>query len=706
MIRAKTILILFSLAFTLSSQDSRASEIETTRDAADAVDTSRWACALCPYPLGWTGNLDFGIGWVSDASNKFADYRGLDDDGAYPAISGDFHYRNEEGRFFDLQVHDAAIDSRRMTLETGVRGKYTARLGYKEIPKYRGFGTQTVFNGVGGDSLTLPANWQPAILTSEMTSLAQSLQPVDLQTSRKILDVGLSWRLSSRWSWEADFQHQDKSGTRPYGNGVFLIDASHLPAPVDYATSRFDVGLNYKGDLGQWRLGVMASDFSNSTASFTWENPFIPVPGTEILRTSLEPDNRAYHLSLAGASQINSTIRFSGRAVIGRMEQDDELLPYSTNPSFSDLPLPRQSADTRIDLGTLDVSGKLAIRLAPRLNLTARLQHLERDNKTPVDLWTPVITDLVLRMPRPNRPYSFERERASVSVRYRPGSRIRLQAGIEREDFERTLQSVRKTDENRYFIESRIGAWHFFDVRVRLEQADRDASPYEPVEDFALPEHPLTRKFNLADREQQRVQVDLDFFPTHDFSATLSYRFGEDDYDQSVIGLQRSEEKSLSLDLNWNPTSAFTATAFFSDDEIESTITGAQSETAPPWQSNSSDSFLTTGLKLSYRPGPDTEVGIDYIRSDADGDILTADGSNDTPFPTLTTELGNVKLSVSHQFNSHWGFRLFLEHERYRSTDWAIDGLGADGIPSILTFGAVSPDYDVTLIRTQAVYRF
>ena len=49
---------------------------------------------------------------------------------------------------------------------------------------------------------------------------------------------------------------------------------------------------------------------------------------------------------------------------------------------------------------------------------------------------------------------------------------------------------------------------------------------------------------------------------------------------------------------------------------------------------------------------------------------------------------------------------LYVEREEFRAKDWAIDGYGVDGIPSVLTLGEVSPRYDVWYSRILASYRF
>jgi predicted CXXCH cytochrome family protein len=50
--------------------------------ASAQVDTSQWKCASCPVPKGTSGSVDAGVGYVTESSEKFGDYTGLDKKGA------------------------------------------------------------------------------------------------------------------------------------------------------------------------------------------------------------------------------------------------------------------------------------------------------------------------------------------------------------------------------------------------------------------------------------------------------------------------------------------------------------------------------------------------------------------------------------------------------------------------------------------------
>ncbi len=78
-----------------------------------------------------------------------------------------------------------------------------------------------------------------------MSALSASLSPVTLEIKRKIFKAGLNFRLSGNWRYAADFHHTEKDGTRAFGAGVFTIQSSHFPAPVDFSINRFDMGFEY-----------------------------------------------------------------------------------------------------------------------------------------------------------------------------------------------------------------------------------------------------------------------------------------------------------------------------------------------------------------------------------------------------------------------------------------------------------------------------
>jgi len=691
---------------TLIAADEMPSDAGDSDTQTTDFDTSRWLCSLCIYPSGWFGILDFGPGHVSDSSAKFGDYRGLEKKGLFLSLAGDTHYRDSDGRYFDLYAQNLAIDSRQFEMRGGRQGRFEVRLGYKEIPKYRGYDTQTPFLGVGSGRLTLPGDWVRSPVTSGMSALDQSQADTPLKTGRKTLDAGLTLKFPAKWSYRVDFEHQKKDGTRPFGAGLFLSNTAHFPAPVDFTTNQFDMALEYAGERSSLSFGFIGSAFENGASAITWDNPFLSAPGTESFRTGLAPDNEYYQFNLTGAFAPTPKLRLSGHAAIGRMKQDDPLLPYSINPLFSDWPLPRTSLDGKIDTSTLNLAGKLTARLARRLDLAARIKLDENDNKTAVDLWTPVLTDLVPTPQRPNRPYSFKREKYELELRWRTRNRIRLMGGIRQQNIERSLQSVEETRERTYWGEVTLNPWAVAQLRVKLETSERDASPYTPLEDGGPLENPLMRKFHLADRDRDGAMIELDLSPVERLGVSLSYFSAEDEYSTSLAGLQESGDQTLSLDLNYAFNSNLSVYAFFNQETIDSELLSISGDTGLAWNATTDDSITTAGIGFSGKISEKVSFGLEWVSSDATGKVLTESGQGEAPFPELRSDLRNAQVHVSYALSQQWGVKIYAEHEKYDSKDWYVDDLGPDGMLAVLTLGGVSPDYRVTVLRVLASYRF
>lgn len=693
------------LPASLAADEIQNEGIEPGTQAVE-VDTSRWLCSLCLYPIGWFGTLDIGAGNVSDSSLKFGDYRGLEKRGLFLVIDGDTHYRDRAGHYLDLYARNLGIDSRQIEMRGGEQGRFELRLAYSELPKYRGFDAQTPFLGVGNGRLTLPGDWVKATQTSDMTTLGQFLADTPLKTDRKTLDAGLTLKFAGKWSLRADFEHQEKEGTRAFGAGLFRSNAVDLPAPVDFTTRQFDLGLEYAGERSRLSFGFMGSSFENGASTFTWENPFLSGPETDVSRASLAPDNDFYQFSFNGYFAPTPKLRLSGRLAIGNMKQDDPFLPFSINPLFSDLPLPRTSLDGKIDTGTLNLAGKLSARLSRRLDLTARVKLDERDNKTAIDLFTPVLTDLELDSARPNRPYSFEREKYEVELRWRANNSIRLMGGIKRENVERSLQNVAETAETIYWGEASFSPWAVAQFRLKIESSERNASPFLRLDDGGPLDNPLLRKFHLADRDRDRAIFELDLSPLEGLGISLSYFRAEDDYSASLVGLQESEERSLSLDLNYSIGRNMGVYAFATQDDIDSHMSSISGDTGLVWNAVTDDSISTVGFGFDGRISEKIILGFDWVNSDAAGKIRTDSGQGEAPFPGLKSELRNARIHVSYTVNARWGIKLYAEHEKLDSEDWFIDGLGPASLPAVLTLGLVSPDYRVTVLRILASYTF
>jgi len=265
---------------------------------------------------------------------------------------------------------------------------------------------------------------------------------------------------------------------------------------------------------------------------------------------------------------------------------------------------------------------------------------------------------------------------------------------------------VFETRDSTWWGEINIDHWSVAQLRFKFETSSRDMSPYLQVSDPGLQENVLMRKFHLADRDRNRVVIELDLSPGRRLSASLSYFVSEDTYKQSILGLMESYENSLNLDLSYMLKANLSLHAFASRENYDSDISGPVISTPNTWLANSKDRFTTLGFGLSGKLSDVLDIRFDYISADSRGRIATDSGAGEPPFPELKTKLKHATINLNYRASRQWGLSLQVEHERYSSSDWQIDGLGNDGISAILTLGPQSPNYSITVLRLLAKYSF
>ena len=668
-------------------------------EATPAPDTSKWVCKFCVISNGWFGDLDFGMIYVDDPTPKFADWRGLDDDW-FVDLNGDSSYRNEQGYYFDFYGRRLGLSSRDLEMRGGKQGRYELRASYQEIPRYLGYGTTTPYAGVGTDALVLPEDWH--VSQADESDFA----PATLETKRKTLGAGLTFKIARIWSFDVDVERQTKKGTEAFGGGLFPFNGVAFPAPVDYTTDLFDMALKLTGDRGQLRLGFMGSEFDNGNSSVTYDNPFALGFGDGVAQNALEPSNEYAQFNLSGAWRFSRWFRVSGKVAAGEMKQNVAFLPYSLNPDFADLQLPRSSLDGKLETSMYNLSGRAWMKLADGLDLTVQYKADKRDNKTPTDVYTPVMLDVFESSPRSNRPYGYDRTRGTAELRFRPTYKLRMNAGFKRDTLERTYQEILESEEDTFWGEIQFTAWTWLDTRLKYESSARDTDEHIQQGNYDRAEHPLMRKFNMADRDRDRATIEFNLTPMERMSVNLSWYATEDDYTDSLIGLTDAEDSAINLDFSYLFGENTNLYLFVTQETIESNLAGAPRPTATPWNGWTEDEIMTWGLGISGRFTDKLTYGLDYVSSDADGDIRVDSGAGEDPFPTMNSKMTNLRVYLDYDLNDRWGLGLDAYREEYDSSDWHVDGLGPLDINGVMTMGDMSPEYDVYVVRMLATLRF
>jgi len=677
--------------------------------AASAQDTSQWKCSSCPYPKGTTGSVDAGVGYVSDKSQKFGDFTGLDNKGAYLDLGGNVSRRGDDGYFADLWGRDLGIDSRQLYGESGREGRYTLRVGYAEIPRNFTEGAQTPFVGSGGASLTLPAGY-PGASTAAMP-LATTLSPIDIGLKYKRLDLGGTVVGGRDWSANVSYRHDERDGTRPTSGGFFFANAAQFAAPVKEKTDQVEVGVSYATKKWQATLSYMFSSFRNDNPGVTWSNPFFPlIAGATSGQLALAPDNQFQQLRGTAGYDITPTIRLSGEVAWGRMTQDDAFLPATQNALLAPtvLPLPSQSLGGRVD--TYNGGLKLTAAPMPGLKLIGSYDFDKRDNLTPVRAYPIVTTDLFAPgTTRNNTPFSYTRNLFKAMGDY-AGSMpygLRLTGAVEYDNRDRSYQEVVTTRETTVWGKvaaqpvEKVGTW------LKLAHSWRDNTTYGTAIWFGYTENPLMRKFELADRTRNSGEAHLDYAITEKVALGFSADVANDDYNNSQIGLTSARSANFAVELSAAINEQIQARGYVQTQRIRSQQNGSQAFAGPDWTGRVEDKFDTLGGGIKYAAIPNKlDVGADVTFSRSRSDTGVQTGLGEPPFPTAKTTLDSLTMYGLYKLKDNLSIAGGLTFEHYSSDDWHLDGVAPGTVPNLLALGMQSPHYSVTVLRVGLRYRF
>ncbi len=669
------------------------------------VDTSNWECESCPFDQGYRAEIEVGATSVSDDAARFGNYTGYDEKGTYANVDGQGRYKGER-YLLDYTMEDLGLDSRVFEMSIAAPGTFEVRFGYRELPFRRFDTTSTIFNQSSGDTLTLPSDWVPASTTDQMTQLSSSLQQRVIGTDRQMIDLGGNWNASDDFLVFADFRRQTKDGIDISSAGSYT-QASFLPRWIDHETDQVDAGVQYNSGAASLTLAYYGSFFTNNNSSLTWETPFLTAPGGTSLRKASEPSSDFSQMSLSGKYRMqtwNTVVAFL--VATGRGKQNQALLPYTINPDIPVSPLPRDTLDGQVD--TINYSFTVTAQPFNKTRIKFGYRYDERDNGTPISDWSRVVLDaLPSGEIEQNIPYSFDRAHLTLSGEYAFSRKLKLSAGYERKELNRDYQEVAEqlTDRGWGQIRWRPTAW--LDIRAKGGAEQRGIDRYDETVAANLEQNPLMRKYNLAYRYREFGEVAATISPLESplsFSATVL--FADDDYKESLVGLNGSEEMRATADISWAVSDSASLYLAYGYDMIDAHQTGSEQFGWWDWSAFHEDRFDHVGFGMSWRPA-EGNFDFDFSYNRAEGQTgISLDSLSGGPstLPDLESILDTARIEASYNFTDRLAGTFDLRYERFEMKDWAL--VSQTTLPTILTLGAQPYDYDVYAVGIGIRYRF
>jgi len=260
------------------------------------------------------------------------------------------------------------------------------------------------------------------IATYQQTFLA----PTALGTQNNAGQFAFAWTGSDALRLDVGFNLRLNTGSKstygPIGDRPPRMLNIQLTEPVDYRTNEVTLAAEHKGAGYQLRAEYLFSDFANQIDTLRWQNVYTTAaPGADadtwdrLVGTwgakPLAPDNRYHNAQLSGGLDLASAGRLTAAVGVGRLEQDQTLLPYSTlNNPVVNIALPRSTAQGAIT--TTSISADYVTSLGARGPVRAFFRNYDLANNRPESRWSYAMQDTA----NLNGTSSFVNKR--VSVRY------------------------------------------------------------------------------------------------------------------------------------------------------------------------------------------------------------------------------------------------------------------------------------------------
>jgi hypothetical protein len=272
-------------------------------------------------------------------------------------------------------------------------------------------------------------------------------------------------------------------------------------------------------------------------------------------------------------------------------------------------------------------------------------------------------------------------------------------------------------------------------------------------------EIPGMRRFNLADRDRDKVRYSVDWQATDRLSLTTNGEFDRDDYLNSLYGLQKSTNWAVGLDGTYSVSDRLTTSAFYSHEDqrfrtagdgfgsntnvafigragntlvdggcyttVQARNNNGKNDPCLRWDSNTHDRADTFGLTFAWNGlfSHKLDLSTDLVYSRARTDIAV-DGASyaNNPFalkgpapvlpagtpavflipaadlPPVVTRTFDVRLSGRYAITQASDVRLVYEYARMKVDDFAYQGLQFGTGTEQLPTLQQAPDYVVQVV--------
>jgi hypothetical protein len=361
--------------------------------------------------------------------------------------------------------------------------------------------------------------------------------------------------------------------------------------------------------------------------------------------------------------------------------------------------LPRATADTRADIVSMVYS--LNSRPVDNVWLNAKYRYYDYANKTPhfeygdpagLQNLLPIGDWSLTNQHHETEPASFKRHNLDLDASFTPHDYVAFGVGYGREDADRTFRIFEKTADDTFRVTVDSTGNDYFTVRAKYEFSSRSGSGFEAHLLEEVGEQPLTRHFDIADRDRTRVSTILTVTPASYVSFNASIGTGRDEYKNTGFGLRDNKSRNWSAGFDVTPVD----TVMFGLNYGYEKLTALQySRTSNPlpnvtfddptrdWWLDQNDTLKTLTASLDLLKAlPKTDVRLSYDLSDGDATYVYNLKPEQTVFTAaaplrqltpLKNRLTGGRFDAQYYVRENVALGVVYHYEEYKVDDFGLD---------------------------------
>ncbi|HZM34019.1 MAG TPA: MtrB/PioB family decaheme-associated outer membrane protein [Burkholderiales bacterium] len=617
--------------------------------------------------------VEAGVGYVDNDNLRFGMFNGLHEQGAYGLLGVDINRRDDAtGTWLRFQGRNLGLESRDLRFEHERQGSWGYFIDFSQIPRISPYVVNTTLGGID---------------TTVQREGAVPARDVRLETRRDRIGLGGSMQFGSGFDGGVKVRNERKEGTRLWGqaSGRFMVE------PIDWETNQVDASVGFTGE----RLQLVAAYYG---AAFQNANSFVDklnAAGTPqaVTPVALPPDNQSHQLSFTGGYSFTPSTRATFKVAHGQIKQEER---FSAGIAGA-LPGIPENLGGRIDTTLLQAG--ISSRPLPKLGLRADLRYEDRDDKTPVYVYTaPGATST---HDGRNEPRSFENVNGKAEASYLLPAGFTVTGGLEQENRKRNTSAVRsvsfrdETEETSYKLDLRRSLSDTINGAVTLVRSERTGSDwYVNTRNDGSVGSNLIHPLHLADRDRDKVRLTLDWVPTEPLSITLVAEGANDEYSGRTLGPREGKAEFYSIDLAYTFSEKWQAVAWTSRSDTRAEQSSCLGAAATPpaipvptnigltcpttggngvWEARLRNVGEAVGLGLKGKPTGVLELGaeISYTKDRGEFQQVAITPGIITPaIPDAVYTSTRLKIDARYALTKRSGARLQYIYDRFEVDDW------------------------------------